>query len=159
MLIVRKNVIYKIIPFDEFRQLDCITLFHDEKTARRFGVITNGIISFKFSWQSDTIDPVMKVYNKNSFYCLGIDLMFSIIKFNENDFKSVVKVDYLLYDIRFIEGGIWVITELEILVVDVVNYTIVKKMPLPSIFQKIISESLLVTVECMGGEIITVEVP
>ena len=153
------SIIYKEISFVEFSQLDCVTLFHEEKTARRFGVITNGIISFKFSWQSDTIDPVMKVYDMNSFYCLGIDWMFSIIKFSENTFNSVVKLDYLLYDIRFIKGGVWVITELEILVIDVVNYIILKRVPLPSFFQEIISESPIVTVECIEGEIICVEFP
>ncbi|NGM63676.1 TlpA family protein disulfide reductase [Sphingobacterium sp. SGR-19] len=78
LLVSAKRQIYREISFVEFSELDCVTLFHEEKTARRFAVITNGLASFKFSWQSDTIDPIVKGY-ANSFYCLGIDQMFSII--------------------------------------------------------------------------------
>jgi|SRR5690606_23094253 len=152
------SVIYKEISSVEFAELDCIILFHEEKTARRFGLITNGLMSFKFSWQSDTIDPVVKVY-ENSFYCLGIDQTFSIIKFNEKAFPSVIKLDYLLYDIRFINGVIWVITELEILLIDATYNEIIKRISLPSFFQEITSESPLVAVECMEGEIVYVKVP
>lgn len=152
------TVIYREISIVEFSELDCVILFHEEKTARRFAVITNGLISFKFSWQSDTIDPVMKGYD-DSFYCLGIDQMFSIIKFSEEAFRSVVKLDYFLYDIRFIKGLIWVLTELEILVIDTRGYEIVERILLPSFFQEIISESPVVTVECMEGEIMYIEIP
>jgi|GEM_PF-1599239 len=153
------SAIYKEISLGAFTELDCVTLFHEEKTARRFGVITGELMRFKFSWQSDTIDPVLKVWDDGSFCCLGIDQMFSIIRFTENPFSWVVKLDYLLYDIRFIKGGVWVITELEILLIAAACFKIEKRISLPSFFHEIISEFPLVTVECMDGEIISVEVP
>ena len=152
------SVIFREISYIEFSELDCAVLFHEEKTARRFGVITNGIFKFKFSWQSENINPIVKGCI-NSVYYLGIDLMFSIIKFGEETFRSVVKLDYFLYDIILIKGWICVITELEILVIDASCYEIVKRISLPSLFKEINSESPLLAVECMEGESVNIEIP
>lgn len=153
------SIQYKEISFNEFAELGYAILFHEERTSRCFGIITNELISFKFSWQSDSIDPILKICENNNSCTLGIDQMFSIIKFSKNAIKFVLKLDYLLYDIKFIEERIWIITELEIVVIDGVNFNFVKKISLPSFFQAIILNYPVVKVECIDGEILYIDLP
>lgn len=152
------SIKYREISFIEFVALDCITLFHDEKTGRRFGVLTNGLTNYKFSWQSDLIAPVVTISDNNISCCLGVDQMFSMVEFNEDAFRIVLKLDYLLYDIRYIGLEIWVITELEILVINATNYNIDRRVSLPSFFKTMILKPSVVTVECLDGEIVNIEI-
>lgn len=151
------SISLKHISLEEFIDLDCEVLFHDLKTARRFGVIINEVIMYKFSWQSDLIEPVI-IINENNISCLGVDQMFTIIDFNEKIIKVLLQLDYFLYDIRFIGREIWVITELEILRFNLINYNISNTIPLSSFFKNIILTGSGVIVNCLEGEVIQVDI-
>lgn len=151
------NIQYREISFVEFTTLDCAILFYEAKTAKRFGVVTNGVKNYKFSWQSDLITPVLVVSDSNTMCYLGVDLMFSVIDFTERASTYTLQLNCFFYDIISIERRIWVITELEILVIDNINHRIVKTISLPSYFKEIISQPPTVTIECLDGEILHLE--
>jgi len=51
------NIIFNEVSSSLFSTLKYKSLFEDLDFDRKFGVITNGQKYFKFSWQSDLIDP------------------------------------------------------------------------------------------------------
>ncbi len=65
----------------DFKKLNIHTLFEDKLTDRIFGVVSNGLFSYKFGWQSDTLNPfILNV--KGCFYFIGIDQNLVIFDFS-----------------------------------------------------------------------------
>ena len=149
---------YKEISASEFTKLNCSVLFDDEKTGRRFGVIYSEVNVYKFSWQSDSVDPIFLINEIGMFCCVGVDQSFSIVEFKEKGAQINLKLDYFLYDIKYIGRKIWVITELEILIINTLNYEIFKTIPLPSFFKTINIEDSIATVKCVEEEVLQIEI-
>lgn len=144
------------ISESEFINLNLPVLFEDKLTDRVFGIISNGVKKYKFGWQSTTIKPVIKFINDN--HCsLGVDLTFIVFDFNTGEILQKISLDYYFYDTQIFNGFIYVITQLEIIKINILDMTIVKTFDLPDYFESFNPKEKNIVVECLGGEIILID--
>lgn len=145
----------KQISKNEFYELNCYTLFEDKLTDRVFGVITDGIYTCKFGWQSDTLKPFLLNISEGV-YLIGIDQNLIIFDFIKK--KEVLKssLDYFFYEAVVDKEHIYAITELEILKIGLTSYEVIERYELPDYFEKIEFKESSTEIYCVGDEKITI---
>ena len=126
----------KEISESDFNNLKLPVLFEDKLTDRVFSLISNGIKEYKFGWQSTLIKPIIKFINDN-YCCIGIDLAFIIFDFNTGRILKKLSLDYYFYDAKIFNEFLYVITQLEIIKINITNLTIVETFALPDYFESI----------------------
>ncbi|MFV5700155.1 hypothetical protein ACM55H_17485 [Flavobacterium sp. ZT3R17] len=131
---MRVNILH--IEEKEFKKLNVPTLFNDNNTSRCYATINYLQYSYKFSWQSDIIQP-KETEIKNGVYAIGIDQNFAIIDFNINAVILNLRLDYLFCDTKIFKNFIYLITELEIIKIDIFTLEKIKEYALPDIFEEI----------------------
>lgn len=109
-------------------------LFETKQTDRMFGMISNNKQSFKFGWQSTIVKPIIKEVSKEV-YAIGIDLNFIIIDLNLVKIKLKLELSYFFLNLVFYDDFIIVITELEILIISLINCSLLKNISLPEIYE------------------------
>lgn len=144
------------ISESEFLNLNLPILFQDELTDRVFAIISNGEKKYKLGWQSTEIEPVI-VFIDNNHCSVGIDLTFIIFNFNTGEIFQKISLDYYFYDTQIFNGFMYVITQLEIIKINIINMIIVKRFDLPEYFESFNPNENIIAVECMGGEIIFID--
>ena len=145
----------EISDFD-FNNLDIPTLFVDKLTDRTFGVLSVGSNEYKLGWQSDNIKPVIKRINTLQ-YSIGIDLVFMIFDFTTCEVLLKLSLDYFFYDTKIYNEFIYVITELEIIKINIANLTVVEIYSLPDYFESIEFNERYIIVKCIGDEFVKIE--
>jgi hypothetical protein len=139
-----------------FKKLDIPTLFEDKLTDRTFGVVSDGKNEYKLGWQSENVKPVMKWIN--TLLCsIGVDLVFVIFEFTTGRVLQKLSLDYFFYDTKIYNGFIYVITELEIIKINIVNLAIVEIYSLPDYFKSIEFNERNIVVKCVGDEVVKIE--
>jgi hypothetical protein len=134
----------------EFEDTNVPILFEDSPTDRRFAIATFNNYSYRFAWQSDLMNPnILKI--KEKVYAIGIDQNFSIIDFEINSIVYNVKLFYNFLDMRLHNELLYVITELEIIVITVINFKTNENFDLPDNFDSISFFKDCITVKCMDG--------
>jgi len=146
-------IIFKKITEEEFNK-SALPILFNEATSRRFGEIVNGSNGFRFSWQSDLIEPVITEINKN-IYSIGIDQNFAIVNLDENNVLLRLRLTYNFLTTKLYKGSIFVCTELEILRLEHGgNYQVLSSYPLPDFFEDIIFEDDIIKVKCVENDLI-----
>lgn len=146
----------KKISESEFKNSHLPVLFEDELTDRVFGLISNGVCAYRFGWQSTVSEPITKFININ--YCsVGIDLNFVLFDFNTGRIMKKLSLDYYFYDIEVFNEFLYVITQLEIIKIDIANLAIIDTCPLPDYFESIRFDEGIAVVKCIDGEVINIE--
>jgi hypothetical protein len=141
----------------EYKNLNYQILFDCEAIDRCFGVITNERFNFKFAWQSDNIKPFVLLHNKN-ICLLGIDQNFVVIDFSKGTVNFNTTLDYFFYDAKIFNDFLYIITELEILKLDLLKYNHVEKSILPNYFKKInFKDNGDAEIECLGSEMVMIK--
>ena len=64
---------------------------------------------------------------------------------------------YSFYDVKAINNHIYLITELEIIKIDLETYEVVNQFELPDFFSKIQLRKDVIEVTCIGGEVLTID--
>jgi len=149
------NLINKITK-EEFENLKTPILF-TEKNAEannNLASISNGINGFRIAWNSD-INPILLLVSRN-IYAIGIDQHFAVVDFESQAVLLNIDLFYNFYDIKIFSGFIYVITELEIIKINLLSYTLVETYPLPDYFENIEFNDRGIEVKCLGGEIVTI---
>lgn len=139
------------ISEQDFISLNCKLLFGDNKTNRKFAKISKLDTCYKLAWQSDLINPSVFAIN-NCIYCIGVDLNFTIIDFNANIILLNLKLNYFYYDVFAVNSHIFVITELEVLKIDIDKFKIIDKFGLPEFYQSSVISDEFVEISCINGE-------
>jgi hypothetical protein len=139
----------------EFDKLNVPMLFNDINTRRCFGVIKNNISSYKYSWQSDMIEPLLTEITKD-IYAIGIDQNFAVINFKLNSIVFKLELNYTFYDTKIFNEFIYVITELEIVKINSLTFKVMKEYQLPDIFEEILLTDKKITVRCLDQSIIDI---
>lgn len=142
---------FKVITESDFKESESVLLFNTERSWC-YGIIFNEEISFKFGWQSDLITPEINEVSENV-YSLGIDLNFAIIDFNKNSIVTNLLLDYFFYLTKLYEDYLYVITELSIIRIELVTFTIIETLYLPDIFKEIVFDKNRIEVKCFNDEI------
>ena len=131
-------------------------LFENKLTDRVFGIISNGINEYKFSWQSTIIKP--KVIDVDDFRCsISIDLVFLIFEFLTGKILLQLTLDYFFYDTKIYNGFIYVITELEIIKISTKDLLVIERFALPDYFENIEFNEEIILVKCVGDEIVNIK--
>lgn len=144
------------ISESEFISLNCKLLFGDNKTNRMFAKISKLDTCYKFAWQSDLINPSVFAVN-NDIYCIGVDLNFAIIDFSTNSILLNLQLDYFYYDVFIANNHIFVITELEVLKINIEKFKIIDKFGLPEFYQSSTISDELIEISCINGEIVKIK--
>jgi len=153
---MKTQINIKEISEDNFNNLELPILFEDKLTDRVFAIISNGNQKYKFSWQSTISKP--KITNIDKFrYAIGIDLIFIIFDFLTGNKLLQLTLDYFFYDIKIYKDFIYVISELEILKIDIKKLLVIKEIALPDYFESIELNDKLIQVKCVSGEIVKIE--
>lgn len=137
----------------EFKKCGLPILFENELTDRVFAIVSNHKNKFKFAWQSTNLKPVIIALNRNSTLCsIGIDLNFVIFDFYKGDILLNLDLTYFFYDTKIYGGFLYIITELEIIIIDILNLSIIDICSLPDYFTDIEFNEEFVTVKYISGE-------
>lgn len=146
----------KEISESDYSRLKLPVLFEDKLTDRVFGIISNGINKYKFSWQSTVIKP--KIIDIDDFRCsIGIDLVFVVFEFLAGKILLQLSLNYLFYDTKIYNGFLYVITELEIIKINTKDLLVVETFALPDYFESIEFNEEIILVKCVGDEIVNIE--
>jgi hypothetical protein len=150
------NISIKEISESEFKKLKIPVLFEDELIDRTFGVVSDSKNEYKLGWQSENIKPVIKWIN--TMLCsIGVDLMFVIFEFTTGRILQKFSLDYYFYDTRITNGAIYVITQLEIIKINIPDLTIAEIYSLPDYFESIEFNEGIVVVKCVGDKVLNIE--
>ncbi|MDI3322368.1 hypothetical protein [Pinibacter soli] len=147
------EVVFKEISEREFLSQQIKVLFINNNGNRKFGIVSLSNSSYKFSWQSDLITPVITKIADN-ICAVGVDQHFVIIDFEQNKLLLDLSLFYNFYDTKIWEEQIFVCTELEVLVFDKVAFSIVRSIDLPDFFEDIVFEDRRIRIVCMGQLVI-----
>lgn len=145
------NVVFKQISQSEYQTRNIPVLFGDEKHDRCFGAISDhtGEI-YRLGWQTDLLKPDLHMIGDNAF-CVGIDQNFAIAGLADKKVNLYVKLAYLFYHVKQFKNYIFVITELEILLIDMMIYKVVREYGLPDVFKSMrIENNGGIVVRCLN---------
>lgn len=131
-------------------------LFMDDSLNQKYALVVCGNNSYKFAWYSDLIEPIF-LEVKSGVVCVGVDFSLVIIDFNINEIKLRIKLSYWLINVTLFNENLIVCTELEVLLVDLVNFNVVKKIPLPEFYEKIEIDSKNSYIICVDKTKILIE--
>ncbi|PXW06932.1 hypothetical protein C8D70_12415 [Chryseobacterium sp. CBTAP 102] len=133
-----------------YKNSDLPILFEDNLTDRMFGIISNDIHSFKFGWQSTIVKPIIKEANQKN-YAIGIDQNFVLIDLNLVRIRLKLELSYFFYNMVVLDDLIIVITELEILIVNLKSFSLLTTISLPELYEKMEINGKDVRFICIDG--------
>lgn len=143
------------ISKSEYHELELPSLFTNSLCNLFFGVISINEHRFKLGWQSSEVKPSLKIVN-NSICILGIDLNLVIYDIINNQIVENLLLDYFFYAIEVNHKFIYVISELEIIKIDISNLNVKEKFQLPDFFESIEFLEDYTIINCIGQEIIKI---
>ncbi|RUT67825.1 hypothetical protein D0817_24335 [Flavobacterium cupreum] len=136
-----------------FMESDSKAVFYNQETNSSFGELVHNNFTCKIGWNSSLIAPKILEIESN-IYSIGIDQNFAVIDFNSNEIILNVELPYFFYDTKIYKERMYICMELEILVLDKSNYSILKEIPLPDFYEEINFEDNLEIITCVDGSII-----
>ncbi len=139
-----------LITKDDFLKSDFQELFSNNEEKNNFGYLTYNKCKFKISWHSQLVQPKIKKISAEK-YGIGIDQNFVIINFKNCKICKFLNLDYFFYEVKIYNDLIFIITEMEIIVLDN-QFELFKKLELPDIFNSLNFQNDYMVVECMNGE-------
>lgn len=148
------NVTLKEISELEFKSSNIPSLFKNKLGNKIFGKVCSGAIEYKLAWQSITIKPSLVLIDNNC-YSIAIDLNFVIVDFKFNKIILDIALDYFFYNVKINNHIIYVITELEIILISSNTYKLINVISLPDYFADIkFLEKNKVIIYCVDDKII-----
>ena len=102
---------------------------------RIYGKLVEGNFYAKIAWSSDLLQPeFLKIYPK--VYAIGIDQNFAIYDFRNKHRIMCLDLMYLFCEMVMYDKKIFVATELEVFVIDIKQYEVIKTISLPDTYNK-----------------------
>lgn len=145
------------ITKEEYNKLNLPTLFTNRLGSWKFGVINFNNHFYKFSWQSELINPLV-IELITGIFCVGIDLNVIVIDSRLNKIIHDLYLNSFFFDVQIIQGFIYIISELEIIQIDKTSLNIVKHHYLPDIFEEMTLAGHKIIVKCMSNTIIELSI-
>lgn len=146
-------MMFNKITEEEFNRSAFTELFNDKLTSRCWGIITNGINSFKFGWQSDLLEPLITEADTNV-YTIGIDQNFVIADLDKGKVLLSLNLTYNFLTTILFKQNIFVCTELEIIKVTHNGFVVLSLYPLPDFFEELILSDDSIKVKCFEQDVI-----
>ncbi|OQP43335.1 hypothetical protein A4H97_34055 [Niastella yeongjuensis] len=145
------SVLLETITEEEFKK--SVQLFNDTNTDRRFLKIKAGKSEYAIGWRSDLLKPVILEILSNV-YIVGIDQDVAVVDFEKNIILLKIDLSFSLYDIQFVNGRLFVLTELEVLEMSITSWQVVQTYLLPDYFQEILIVDGSLKAKCVDGSIV-----
>jgi hypothetical protein len=144
-----------LITESDFNKENNLIIFQDKVANHRYAQLKHGNNSFRLAWHSDSITPVISEI-RNNIFSIGIDQNFAIIDF-END-KILLNLDFLsfFYYTELLDNFIYIITELEIIKVDTINFKVLETIGLPDIFREMTIMDDKILIQCFDDRIVEI---
>ena len=140
----------KKVSKSEFKKIKCDVLFENKLTNRVFGILSGINRCYKFAWQSDLIEPLLLNIRENIFL-IGIDQNAIIIDLDKNTIILKLSLFYNFYQAQINKKYIYIITELEIIKIDIMTFKVTKQYGLPDFFEKIEFDGETIKIHCTGN--------
>lgn len=146
------DLIIKEISESDYLKLDCkeLTEWNDLTKFNHFMLITASQQNFKLCWESSLIYPDF-VRISDYTYCVGIDQIFFIFDFLNGDFKLSMEFDCYFIQVMKYRNFVLVITQMDIYILKLSDYSIYKTVNLPDVFSDIKFDSSVVYISCISG--------
>lgn len=136
---------------------DSVMLFEDEIMNRKFGIISTVGAQYKFGWHSTIVKPVIDLIKEE--YCsIGIDLKFVVFNINSGKVLLNLNLDFWFYESFIFNQYLFIITELEIVKVDIKSYGIAKTYLLPDIFEQYKIDQNRIVIKCVNDDIVYIDI-
>lgn len=140
---------FEKITESEFKLLKAPELFHNTLGNICYGKIAfPNEINYKFSWQSDLIQPEI-IEIKPGIFSIGIDLNITLIDTTKNVMILNILLNHFYYETLIFQNNIYIVSQLEIIQMDFNTLKIIKTHDLPDIFETIIFGEDKIEVACM----------
>ncbi len=149
------NSMLQHITEQDFIKSNALKLFSEYKTSRNFGIFTLNGNSYKLSWQSNISKPDI-IQITDSIYSIGIDLNFAIIDFKSNKILLNINFFSFYYYTMLLDNYIYIVTELEIIKVNTMNFKVVEIVALPDIFKEMTVLIDKIKIYCFDDSIIEI---
>lgn len=146
---------FKKITEEEFKAVDLPIIFENKLTDRSFAIVYKNIDFFKFGWQSTNVDPILIQLREDTF-AIGVDLICSIVDTYAKKVLKNIKLNYFFFDFKLINDMLFVITELEVLKLNIVNFEIVENYLLSDFFESIEISKDNIIINTVDGNIINI---
>lgn len=130
------KVIIKEISETDFKKINLPILFDNELFDRVFGIIFHKRNVFKIGWQSTIVKPIISSITTN-IYSIGIDLNFVIFNLSEEKILQKMNLNYFFYDTKIYNDFLYIITELEIIKINILDLKVNQKYTLTDYFESI----------------------
>lgn len=147
------TALLKNLTEEDFDKLNLPILFGDSFTNKRFAIVTNGQQSFRLAWRSNLIDPIITEISLNVFG-VGIDQYYSIVNFTTGGIELMLSLTYNFDCAAVIGKTLFIITELEIVVVNTITFEVVAERGLPNSFQEMSITNNVLEITCMDTDFI-----
>jgi len=135
----------------EFEKLSAPILFENKLTNRVFGQISIEGHTYKFSWQSDEVNPVI-LSIRHGIVLIGIDVSLVIFNYNTGKVLLELSLDYFFFDAKIYDDFIFVISELEIIKIYSSTFEVARKYGLPDFIEEIEFKHGRIEVKCAGQD-------
>lgn len=142
----------KIINYFTYKNLNYDSVFDDSHndSYRIYGKLVEGNSYAKIAWSSDLLQPeFLKIYPK--VYAIGIDQNFAIYDFRNKHRIMCLDLMYLFCEMVMYDKKIFVATELEVFVIDIKQYEVIKTISLPDTYNKIEYNYGKIEIHCLDN--------
>ncbi|TXK75371.1 hypothetical protein [Mesonia sp. K4-1] len=148
---------FKKVSESDFEKIDIPVLFENKLTDTTYAVISNygNEYKYKLGWQSESISPTILNIDKFIF-SIGIDQIFVIFELHTGNILKRISLDYYFYDIKIFKEILYVITQLEIIKINITDLMIIEYFALPDYFESIEFEESVIYIKCINGEILNI---
>jgi hypothetical protein len=147
---MKSKVYIEEIDNNLYKESKARVLFQEEQDSNKYAIVSNNIYEYKLSWHSQLINPDL-VYIRPNIYSIGIDNYFAIIDFQNDKIALNLRLMYFYYKTIIYNNYIYLITELELIKIEILNLKELKRIFLPDIFVDITFNDKL-EIKCANGE-------
>ena len=142
----------KIIDYFTYKNLNYDLVFDDSHndSYRIYGKLVEGNFYAKIAWSS------LKIYPK--VYAIGIDQNFAIYDFRKKHRIMCLDLMFLFCEMVMYDKKIFVATELEVFVIDIQQYEVIKTISLPDTYNKIETNCGKIEIHCIDNTLIKYQI-
>jgi hypothetical protein len=145
-----QKILLEIISPDKFNTIQ-FKIFEDILLNRVFGIIRYEKKEYGIAWQSDILSPVITEIS-DGIYSIGVDQNFAIVNFNIDKIEFNTTLTYNFCNSYIYKEDIYIISELEVIKMNVQTFEIQDCYALPDIFEEIFFENNHLEITCMNYE-------
>lgn len=137
----------------DYDQLDGVKIIFSQPT-KTFGKLAGAGNNILLAWKSELVEPVLM--ESNNVLLIGLDNRVAIYNTRDHRLLALYPLSSNFLSFLTHRAGVIIITELEVLVLSEIDFSIGKHIHLPDLVENYKKKGDLVRIICMNGDIIEV---